>query len=92
MIKSFIHKGLETFFFTGSLKGVQPKHKAKLRLQLALLDASVEAKDMNKPGWDLHRLKADKRGVWSVKVNGNWRMTFRFENGHAHIVNYEDYH
>ena len=47
---------------------------------------------MNVPGWDLHKLQGNLEGYWSVKVNGNWRLTFKFENGHAEIVDYQDYH
>lgn len=92
MIKGFKHKGLESFFFSGSKKGIQSKHELKLRLQLAMLDAAITSDDMNKPGWGFHRLKGDRAAIYSVSVNGNWRMTFEFEDGHAHIVNYEDYH
>ena len=92
MIKTFTHKGLKAFFFTGSVKGIQAKHKQKLRLQLALLDAAIEVIDMDKPGWNFHQLKGSKADINSIKVNGNWRMTFKFEEGHAYIVNYEDYH
>jgi len=92
MIKSFRHKGLKTFFFTGSAKGIQSKHKQRLRLQLALLDVATEVVDMDKPGWDFHSLKGSKSDIYSIKVNGNWRMTFKFEDGYAYIVNYEDYH
>lgn len=92
MIKGFKHKGLEKFFTTGSTKGVQAKHSAKLRIQLAMLNASTEIEDMDKPGWGLHQLKGQRSGIWSIKVSGNWRLTFRFEDGDAYIVNYEDYH
>lgn len=92
MIKSFKHKGLEKFFLTNSKKGIQPKHSAKLRLQLAMLNAAVTVSDMDKPNWGLHELKGDKSGVYSITVNGNWRMTFKFIDGDAYIVNYEDYH
>lgn len=92
MIKGFKHKGLETFFFSGSKKGIQPKHASKLRLQLTMLEAAISADDMNKPNWKFHKLKGDRADTYSVWVNGNWRMTFEFENGHAFIVNYEDYH
>ncbi|MBT4161709.1 MAG: Killer protein [Gammaproteobacteria bacterium] len=92
MIKDFKHKGLEKFFTTGSTRGIQAKHGSKLRIQLAMLDASVEVDDMNKPGWNLHQLKGRKAGIWSIKVSGNWRLTFAFEDGDAYIVNYEDYH
>jgi toxin HigB-1 len=92
MIKSFRHKGLEAFFLTSSLKGIQPAHAKRLRMQLAALDTATEVEDMNIPGYRLHELKGDRKGVWSITVSGNWRLTFTFENGTAEIVNYEDYH
>jgi toxin HigB-1 len=92
VIKSFIHKGLETFFHTGSKAGIQPVHAAKLRRLLAQLDQSAKAQDMNLPGWRLHPLAGDRAGQWSVWVTGNWRLTFRFDEGDAELVNYLDYH
>lgn len=47
---------------------------------------------MNVPGWNLHKLQGQLAELWSVKVNTNWRLTFKFENGDAEIVNYQDYH
>lgn len=92
MIKSFRHKGLETFFRTGSKAGIQPAHTKRLRAQLAKLDTSKGPEDMCMPGWRLHPLSQDLAGHWSVWVNGNWRMTFTFENGDAVLVDYRDYH
>jgi len=92
MIKSFKHKGLQKFYETGSTAGIQNAHKNKLRMILAALDSSQEIDDMDIPGYRLHPLKGKMKGIWSVTVNGNWRITFKFENGNAHIVNYEDYH
>jgi proteic killer suppression protein len=92
MIKSFSHKGLEVFFRTGSTKGIQPKHADRLGRIMDRLDAAAEVRDMNAPGYDLHPLKGNLAGHWSVKVSGNWRVTFRMENGNAYIVNYQDYH
>ncbi len=92
MIKSFAHKGLEKFFTEGSTKGIQAKHKAKLRLILALLDAAQAVQDMNFPGSGFHSLKGDKKDHWAVKVSGNWRIIFRFEDGNAYVVDYLDYH
>ncbi len=92
MIKSFAHKGLEDFFYTGAKKGIQAQHADKLRRLLDRLDHSVNANDMDFPGSSLHPLKGELKGHWSVKVSANWRLTFRFENGDAHIVNYQDYH
>ncbi|KTD20362.1 type II toxin-antitoxin system RelE/ParE family toxin [Legionella londiniensis] len=92
MIKSFKHKGLKLFFDTGKTSGIQPKHKNKLRLQLAALDTASVIEDMDLPGYNLHELKGNRKGIWSIAVSGNWRMTFEFKNGDAYIMNYEDYH
>ena len=92
MVKSFRHKGLQKYFFDGTKKGIQPKHAEKLADILDLLDAASEVRDMDFPGSDLHPLKGDLRGFWSVKVSGNWRVIFRFENGDAFDVDYIDYH
>ena len=91
MIKSFNHKGLKEFFETGSKRGIQLEHAPKLRRMLDRLDASTNAQDMNLPGYRLHQLVGDKRDMWSVTVNGNWRMTFYFEGQDAYLVDYMDY-
>jgi len=92
MIQSFRHGGLEKFYLTGSKAGIQPAHEMKLRRQLTLLNTASNASRMNVPGWDLHPLKGNLADHWSVKVNGNWRMTFKFENENAILVDYQDYH
>ncbi len=92
MIQSFTHKGLRKFWETGSTSGIQYAHAVKLRLILQRLDAASEVKDTDFHGARLHPLKGDKRRLWSITVNGNWRITFRFENGDAYIVDYVDYH
>lgn len=92
MIKSFKHKGLEKFYNTGTKKGIQAAHATKLRMQLAALDTAHCIEDLDIPGYRLHSLKGNRKGLWSITVNGNWRVTFEFEEGHVYIVNYEDYH
>lgn len=92
MIKSFRHKGLQTFFETGSKAGIQAAHAPKLGRQLARLNEATGPEDMNLPGWQMHPLKGDLGGHYSVSVNGNWRMTFTFEGVHAVLVDYQDYH
>lgn len=92
MIISFKHKGLERFFRNGSKSGIQSNHAIRLQLILGRLNASSQPQDMNLPGLALHQLSGDKHEVWSVKVNGNWRVTFKMNGEHAEIVNYEDYH
>ena len=92
MIRTFRHSGIERFFKTGSKGGIQPAHAMRLRLQLGALDAAKLPSDMNLPGWRWHALKDAMAGRWSVTVNGNWRLTYAFENGDAILVDYEDYH
>ncbi len=92
VIKSFRHKGIERFFRSGSKAGIQAAHAARLGRQLATLDAAKAPADMNLPGWDLHPLKGRLVNHWSISVNGNWRLTFTFENGDAVLVDYQDYH
>jgi proteic killer suppression protein len=92
MISSFRHKGLKQFYGTGSVAGIQPTHKKRLRLMLSALDTATRIEDMDIPGYRLHPLKGKRKGIWSVSVSGNWRVTFRFAQGNAHVVNYEDYH
>ena len=92
MIKSFRHKGLRRFYERGSTAGIQAIHGKRLRLQLAALETARTIKDMDIPGFKLHRLKGSRKGEWSIWVTGNWRITFDFVEGNAYIVNYEDYH
>lgn len=92
MIRSFKHKGLERFFLKGSKAGIQAGHAAKLRLILSRLHTSTSPKDMGLPGLYLHQLKGASRDIRSVRVSGNWRVTFRFDGQDATDVNYEDYH
>lgn len=92
MIKSFKHKGLERFHETGSTAGVQSRHKKRLRLQLAALDTAKTIEDMDLPGFRLHPLKGEKKGLWAIDVSHNWRIVFKFEDGNAYVVDYKDYH
>lgn len=92
MIKSFRRRGLERFFRTGSKAGIQPKHAAKLRLQLFALDNARRPQDLNPPGWRLHPLTGPLRDHWAITVDGNWRVTFKFEGEDVILVNYLDYH
>lgn len=73
-------------------KASKPRHANKLRLQLASLDSARGPRDMNVSGWRLHALTGDLAGHWSVMVNGNWRMTLRFEGQDAELVDYQDDH
>lgn len=92
MIQSLAHKGLERFFHTGSKAGIQPIQADRLRLILALLDEARTVEDMSAPSLRLHPLKGDLAGFWSVTVQANWRIVFRFVGGDVHVVDYLDHH
>ncbi|HKB82088.1 MAG TPA: type II toxin-antitoxin system RelE/ParE family toxin [Burkholderiales bacterium] len=92
MIQSFRHKGLSKFFESGSTAAIQPHHAGRLRMLLAALNTAQSIEDMNIPGFRLHAPKGAERGRWSVWVNGHWRLTFEFKDGHALVLHYEDYH
>jgi toxin HigB-1 len=92
VIQSFRHKGLRRFYESGSAAGIQPKHANRLRVLLAALDTAQSIDDMDIPGFNLHSLKGQGTERWSVWVNGNWRVTFEFRDGHAYVLDYEDYH
>jgi len=93
MIKSFRHKGLERFYTTGTQAGIQPHHATKLKIQLTALSAAESPDDLRSPAaWRLHQLTGELTGFWSLTVNGNWRIIFRFDESDVELVDYLDYH
>ena len=92
MIKTFRHKGLQQYFATGSKAGIQPEHAQKLARQLKALNTVRRAEEMDIPGWRLHALSGELAGHWSIRVSGNWRITFTFVGQDAILVDYQDYH
>ena len=92
MIQSFRHKGLRRLYESDDHRGLRADQADRLRRILARLDAASAATDMDLPGYRLHPLKGDLSGFHSVTVSGNWRVVFRFENGHATQVDLVDYH
>jgi proteic killer suppression protein len=92
VIQSFRHKGLRRLFEKGEAKGLRADHVAKVENILAVLNRARKPSDMDLPGFRLHRLKGDLKDFWSVTVSANWRVIFRFEEGHAYDVDLIDYH
>ena len=92
MIRKFKHKGLKELFESGKAKGVNPQHVTRLRQIIALLETAETLEDMDLPGLKLHELKGQRKGTLAVNVSGNWRVTFKMQEGDAFDVNYEDYH
>ena len=92
VILSFRHKGLAEFFSTGSVRGIDAQHAARLRILLAALDAASYRRDLNAPGWRAHPLRGEERGTYSLKVSGAWRLTFGWKGKDVVDVNYRQYH
>jgi len=92
MIKSWKQKGLKDLFLTGSKKGIRPDMADRLRRRLDVLDAAHSLEAFGLPGFRLHSLSGEMKGKYSIRVTGNWRLTFRFENGDVFDVDLEDYH
>ena len=92
MIKSFRHKGLRRLYEDDDASGISPAHRAKIRQILLLLNNVERIDQLDLPGFSLHQLQGNRRGIWSMKVTGNWRITFEFADGDAHHVDLEDYH
>ncbi len=92
MIQSFRHKGLQTFFETGSRKGIQAMHAERLRDMLTALNVAAGPQDLTRPSWRLHTLSGDRQGHHAMTVQANWRLVFRFTAEGVELVDYVDYH
>jgi proteic killer suppression protein len=92
VIRSIRHKGLKRPHEEDDPRGVNVEHADKLRDILARLDAAGDISDMDLPGFRLHPLKGEFKGMWAVTVRANWRITFRFANRDVFDVDYVDYH
>jgi toxin HigB-1 len=92
MIKTWKHKGLKGLFLSGSKKGISPDMADKVRRRLDVLDAANSLWALGLPGFRLHPLTGDMKGFYSIRITGNWRLTFRFEDGDVFDLDLEDYH
>ena len=92
IIIHFKHRGLESFYIKGSLRGIPAQFASRIERILDRLDVSRIPNDMDLPGNKFHGLKGRRRGVYAVSVSGNWRISFEFKDSDAVNVNMEDYH
>jgi len=94
-IRNIIHKGLRRFIENDDVSGLQPAVVERIRRRASFLQ-DMERKDELRtvPSWKAHMLSGDRKGVWSLLVTKNWRMTFRIDAGEIEIIDldYEDYH
>jgi proteic killer suppression protein len=92
-IVGFRHKDIERLWVRGEARGVARQHEAKLRAMLTVLEEAENLAEVETiPGWRLHPLKGDRKGIWSLTVSRNYRLTFRIERSMVSDIDFEDYH
>ena len=92
MTRTIRHRGLKRLGEHGDPSRVRADQVKRISDVLAHLDQAQKPSDLDLPGYRLHPLKGEFRGLWSVTISGNWRIVFRFEDGAAFDVDLVDYH
>jgi proteic killer suppression protein len=92
MIESFRHRGLKRLYQHNDRSGIGSTMLRRVEEILSILDAAEAISELDIPGYRLHPLTGPLKGSWSVRVTGNWRIVFRFEDGAAWDVDLVDYH
>lgn len=90
-----VHKGLRRFIEEDDSAGLQPGAVVKLRRMVSFLQDMEREEELRAvPSWKAHQLTGARKGIWSLSVTRNWRITFRINSVEAEIVDldYEDYH
>lgn len=91
LIASIGHKALERLWIDNESRGLPADQVKRIRAALALLSAAADMRTLaTVPGWRLHELKGNRKGVWSMTIN--WRLTFRIAGETIHDIDLEDYH
>jgi proteic killer suppression protein len=94
-LERFLHKGLKKLYLEDSAKGLPADSVDKLRNMLAFLQDMNEESELESIAvWKAHRLTGGRKGVWSLHVTKNWRLTFWIDREAKEIrdVSLEDYH
>ncbi|PWR21344.1 type II toxin-antitoxin system RelE/ParE family toxin [Zavarzinia aquatilis] len=94
-IRNVLHKGLRRLIEDDDASGVQPAVADKLRRIVSFLQDMAQEDELRAvPSWKAHLLTGDRKGIWSLFVTKNWRITFRIDHDEIEIVDldYEDYH
>jgi toxin HigB-1 len=93
VIGSVKHKALARLIETGSTQGLQADLVPRLKRFLTVLNGAESLDEIGSlPGWRLHALRGELKGFWSVSINGNWRVIFRWSKNHAEDLDLMDYH
>ena len=93
MIQSFADTETEQFFATGRSRRLPPDIRKRAAMRLTQLNAAIQIEDLRQPPSNrLEALKGDRKGQWSVRINSQWRLCFKFSKGDAYVVEITDYH
>ena len=93
MIRGFANKESERLFATGKSRRLPPEIQRRVAMRLQQLDAATRIEDLRLPASNqLEALSGDRAGQWSIRVNQQWRLCFRFIDGDAYAVEIVDYH
>lgn len=93
MIRSFADSETERFFATGKSRRLPADIVRRAAMRLTQLDTATQLGDLRLPPSNhLEALAGGRAGQWSIRINGQWRVCFRFEDGDAHDVEIVDYH
>ena len=93
MIKTFADKQTQQLYLSGTARRVPPDVVKRVARKLEQVNAAVNVEDLRVPrGNRLHALEDDRKGQFSISVNDQWRICFRFEDGDAFDVEFCDYH
>lgn len=93
MIQTFADAETERFFATGKSRRLPREIHKRAAMRLSQLDAATKVEDLRlPPSNELEKLSGDRKGHWSIRINDQWRVCFRFEDGHAFAVEIVDYH
>jgi proteic killer suppression protein len=93
MIQSFANAETERFFATGKSRRLPTKILKRAAMRLSQVHAATRIEDLRlPPSNQLEKLSCDRDGQWSIRINGQWRVCFRFGDGDAFEVEIADYH
>ena len=92
MIVNFRHRGLKRLYEQGDASLISGNIRGRVARILFVLDQAETIEEINMPGFRLHPLVGRRKGTWSIRVTGNWRITFSFQDGDVFDVDLEDYH
>lgn len=93
MIRNFADTETERFFTTGKSRRLPADILRRAAMRLTQLDAAVSIEDLRLPPSNrLESLGGNRQGYWSIRINGQWRLCFRFADSDAFDVEIVDYH